>query len=158
RDRSYLYYVGYLGGATVLQFTLHGLSAQYLWPRQAEIGNAAVQLALGCTLWAGAGFSRHFLETAARQPRIDRLLAASGWAAAAAMLFGVFGSYRWGTQLLILCGLAQLPLIGWAIAGGLIGGFRPARFIALGYAALLPGGLVYALRTFGLIASTPLTD
>lgn len=158
RDRSYLFYVGYLGGATLLQLTLHGLSAQYLWPRQADLGNVSVQALLGLTLWAGTGFSRNFLQTAARQPRLDRALAVNGWACLAAMLLGILATYRWGAQLLILCGLVQLPLIAWAIVAGLIGGFRPARFIGLGFAALMPGGLVYALHTLGVIASTPWTD
>jgi signal transduction histidine kinase len=157
RDVSYLFYVGYLGGATLLQATLHGLGAQFVWPTLGDAGNVAVQALLGLTLWAGAGFSRNFLETAARQPRIDLALRLNGWACLAATLFG-FVAYRWGTQLLILCGLVQLPLILWAIGSGLLGGFRPARFIALGFAALTPGGFVYALRTFGVIASTPLTD
>lgn len=158
RDRSYLCYVGYLGGALLLQLTLHGLAAQFLWPGVAGIGNAAVLLLLGLTLWAGTGFSRNFLQTATRQPRLDRVLMVNGWACAAATLLGLGLSYRWGIQLLILLGLAQLPVIAWGIVAGLRGGFRPARFIGLGFAALMPGVIVFALRTFGVIASTPWTD
>ncbi|MBL8381587.1 MAG: hypothetical protein JNM90_00815 [Burkholderiales bacterium] len=158
RDPSYLHYVGYLGGATLLLFTLHGFSAQHLWPHLEGAGNAAVPLLLGLTLLAGSGFSRQFLNTAKRQPWLDRALAASGWASLAAMLLGLTASYRWGIQMLMLCGLAQLPLIGWAILVGVRDGFRPALFIGLGFTALMPGALVYALRTFGVLASTPWTD
>jgi hypothetical protein len=60
-------------------------------------------------------------------------------------------------RLLILLGLAQMPLIAWAAALAWRAGFRPARFLLLAF-ALAPGTATYALRALGLLASNLATD
>jgi len=158
RDPSYFWYVLYLGSFAGLQLTLSGLAQQIVWPTLANASNAAVVLLLASAEVAGLLFARSFLRAGGRAPRLDRafltLAAATALAGAAYAVVG----YSTIVRLLILLGLAQIPLI---VAAGFLAwraGFAPARFLLLAFAALAPGAAVYALRALGLLDSTFATD
>jgi signal transduction histidine kinase len=157
RDPSYLYYVGYLASMSALQFTLHGLAQQYVWPRATGVGNAAVLILLAATLALGSAFVRNFLSAAGIKRNFERALAVSVILIVCFGVVGLVSSYRIGMQALIACAMGQAAVIAFAINDARRSGYRPARYLGWAFAALIGGGFLFVLRTYGLIAPTPVT-
>ncbi len=158
RDRSYLYYVLYLGGTALLQFTLNGLAAQFLWPAAGGAGNVTVLFFFGAAAAAGAAFARSFLGTATRQPGLHGLLGVMALAAAALAVGGASISYPIALRGVLLMTVGIMGVILVAAVRAYRQGYGPARFLLLAFAALVPGVVLYMARTVGWAPSNLLTD
>ncbi|MDT8990278.1 diguanylate cyclase [Curvibacter sp. APW13] len=74
RDRAYLLYVLYLPSAYFAQTALNGIGMQHYYPNTPWLANEGVFLA-GAAAWLFIlQFTREFLQTAQRMPRVDTAL------------------------------------------------------------------------------------
>ena len=158
RDASYLFYVIYLGCFGLLQFSLAGLAAQFLWSNAGGYANQLYLLMLGGSIAAGGGFVRSFLQTAQRRDWLHWLLTGCSLAALLVIALAPLLPYRPLLVALLLIGAVLLPTIVITIVLAHWRGYRPARYLLLAFGALLPGCLLYLLRTAGMIESSPLTE
>ncbi len=158
RDASYLFYVLYLGCFGLLQFSLAGLAAQFLWSDAGGYANQLYLLMLGGSIAAGGGFVRSFLQTGQRRDWLHWLLTACCLAALLVIVLAPLLPYRPLLVALLLIAAVLLPTIVVAIVRAHWRGYRPARYLLLAFGALLPGCLLYLLRTAGIIESSPLTE
>jgi signal transduction histidine kinase len=158
REAAYLYYVLYIACYVGFQFSLGGLSFQYLWPEQTWWNGKALTLFIGLSFGFGALFQRQFLTVWQWSPVLDRLLK---------VLFGV--SFLLGCASFVLgYGTSIRLLVVWGvcvIVFGLVSatmaaarGSRPAIFYLTAWLILLAGILLYLLRTLGLVPSSFITD
>jgi two-component system, sensor histidine kinase and response regulator len=146
----------YVGDATHLWFAiLHGYSLSFLlldlWPSMSQhslLLPFGVSLASACLVY----FVRSFLQTKARQPRLDRFLLILGWAAAAA---GFAGSLvlvpGYSTALSVVLLLAMLSISAMAALVVSKRGFPLAGFVSIiwiGTAAAMSAAL---LQTSGVL-------
>lgn len=157
-DRTFLYYVLYVGLFSAGQFALNGLAFQYLWPDYPLWANTAVLALIGLGLLAMLAFTRSFLGLRRRHPRADRLMHLLSLVLLVAIaLMSVVGYRR---TVLIETGLvfAIAAAILWAAIGCLRGGYRPARHFLVAWAALLAGVVAYASVSFGLLPKVFLTE
>lgn len=165
RERSLLYYAAYLGSFLVWILGYLGYGNQYLWPNSHWWTNlygtgTAVPVMLLATL-----FITHFLQTRLRAPRLHRLL----WGVALLAIIPMLAVLADALQVpvwiegfiyfhtLLLAALMVLYLVTAVVV--LRGGFKPARFFALGWACMFLGILVYELAQVpGLLPSNVWVD
>ena len=152
QDRSYLYYVIYLGGMLLFQMTLEGHAGLYLWPAWPAWNDVAAVSLLSVTLAGGLMFVREMANTSAYAPRLSRLML--GLASLALLpIPGVWVSYTAALAATLVTALVGLLLFPWPIVIALRRGYRPAWFLVLGYVALLPGGLLLVLHYLEILES-----
>lgn len=158
RDRTFLYYVLYVGLFSAGQFCLNGLSFQYLWPDYPAWANTAVLTFIGLGLLAMLAFTRSFLGLRRRHPRADRVLHALSLVLLVAIALMSVAGYR--RTILIETGLvfAIAAAILWSAVACLRAGYRPARHFLIAWGALLAGVVMYAAVSFGLLPKVFLTE
>lgn len=158
RDISYLYYVAYIAGWILFQMSLNGLAFEYLWPESPKWGNMATPFFVGFALLTALLFARVFLETRTHMPRFDRLLKVNAGVTGLVMVIALVANYGIAMKLGTVVTLVEVILIISAGLWSLKIGVRQAPFFMLAWSALLLGIAVYALKTFGVLPSSAVTE
>ncbi len=153
RDRAYLFYVGYLGGFALFQASLSGLAFKYLWPDAPFVANASTFSWLMFSLSCGLFFVRRMTHLAAHYPRVHKVTVVLG------LLCLCFIPVSWvgaGVGKPLILGLVGVVLLFLPvpIVLALVRRHRPSRYVAIGYATLVPGGVLLVGRTVGLLPDT----
>ncbi len=153
RDAAYLYYVGYLMGFVLFQVSLTGHAAMVLWPRATWWSSVAAATCLAFALGSAQLFVRRM--TNLRQVALP-LHHVMGWVAASFGMIGVtlLAWYSVGIRIVTLAAALVVLLLPVPMLLAVRRGYRPARFVALAYAAILPGGILLVLRYLRLVESS----
>ena len=156
RDVIYLLYVNFVTCTTLTLAAQNGLAKEFLWPDAAQWSDAAIPIGFSMTLLTLLFFMRHMLDTRIVVPRLDRLIQ---------FLIGIF-------LLSVIAFFVALPLFAktavqlnlatalLTIGIGLVCAFkrqRSAWFFVAAFAALMFGGVLTALRSFGVLPTNFLT-
>ncbi len=157
RERSYLYLLLFIFGVSVFTMVHNGLGFQYLWPESVRWQNRAHPFLMFFVNAVALQFTRHFLSTSERMPRLDvpvRLLAAANLPVLAVPFIM---EYYYATQIsVIMSGLSGSMLIITGVAGFLLR-LREARFYLTACLCFLVGVLLMVLRAYGLLPENPIT-
>lgn len=150
RDRSYLHFGLFALGMTVGHGGLSGLGDQLLWEPGGLLSKAAEPAGFAFAGLFATLYTRDFLGTASRIPRIDRIMQALAW---------IFATIALGA--FVIPDSAR-PLLGVTVATfgvlALTCGLRCRRLSAPGVAFYLIGGTaLLGSAVAGTIASTPLS-
>lgn len=118
RQVTYLYYAVFLGFSILMWAQLNGLAFQYLWPDSPWWHNEGFHIIYLLTTMAALQFSRRFLKVAHYFPCTDRVIRASQWVMAGAILLrfaGVYGPVLWLSYLSLasLLSMAALGLVAY---------------------------------------------
>lgn len=151
RDRTYLYYVLFVGAMAVGQGGWNGFFFEYFWPHSPDWGNVAAVAGFDAAGMFGAIFSRTFLSTHKQVPWLDRAIVAC------AIIFGLLlitlpvVPYQWNAIGTSMTGVmfASLAVIGGVLR--LWQGFRSARYFLLAWSLLLFGAAALGARNLGLV-------
>lgn len=157
RDRAYLIYVAFVGGMAVAQAALTGLGAQFLWPGQVWWNSVSPPVGMAVAAAFGLLFARNFLASAARMPRMDRLMQAlvGGWLAAlAAALLLPYTVSSWMVTVLAVISVTTLVAAGVLSVRAKHPG---ARYFLTAWAVLLLGVTTLVLHNTGVLPSNLLT-
>lgn len=157
RDRSYLFYVLYLGTFGLMILHRQGLGLQWLWPEAAWWNHHAQPVLLLGTLAFSTLFAHSFLGLRRSNPRIARAfrgVAAVFLVTAPIAMFNVELWLRFGSFVLLPW---TLLIIGMAVARALQG-FVSARYFLLAYSAVAAVAVLFWLRTLGIIESSPFLE
>ncbi|MBK7977160.1 MAG: GGDEF domain-containing protein [Deltaproteobacteria bacterium] len=134
-----------------------GLAYQHVWPASPwwENHSFVVLAALGAGSFVG--FTRRYLDTAARFPRLHRTLGrlASAWLATG--LVSLVMPYAWGIRLTTGLILVTIVLSFGSAVAALRRSVRAARFYVAGLAAPFAGGIAVAFENLGWIEPSPVT-
>lgn len=159
RELPYLHYFFYIFSFAWFQFTLNGLSFQYLWPESPSWSNRFMPTSIGLGFLTGILFIRSFLETPKAFPRGDKLLLVCGvgggsTAIALAQLAPGWLSIRFAVANGIAAVIFTVPLaITLALRGQ-----RQARFFIAAWVLFLTGIAMYLLKAVGVIPSNAITE
>ncbi len=158
RERVYLSYVAFVGGMGIGQAALSGLGAQFLWPHWPWWNSVSVPAGLTIAAIFGLSFARSFLASAARLPRLDKLLLALIGAWGIALLAGLALPYSISAYM--VTALAPVSVILMAVLGviSIRREFAGARYFFLAWALLLMGVLTLTLHNLGAIPSNAFTS
>ena len=156
-DRNYLLYVVYLVAFVLTALVLNGLAFQYFWPTHPKWANFTLLFIVGMVPMPMLLFSRSFLLTQLHTPVLDRFLLILFGASLVFVVFSFLLPFHLGAQ--VVSGLSFVSGMLIIFVGALIAyrGFRPARYFVIAWLGLLLGGMVYALKAFGVLPATFLT-
>jgi len=159
RERAYLYYVLYIAGFSAFQFTLNGLSFQYLWPNAPAWGNQFMPIAIGFAFAMGVQFMRHFVVFWEHYPRYDRFARILGVGGGALSILLAFTTpTRISIRFAIIMGIAVILLAVPPVFVMAFRGQRQARYYAAAWVVFLVGILFYLLKSTGIIPTNVVTE
>lgn len=157
RERSFMLYVCFVVAFGTGVAAINGLGAQFIWPNLGEHGNRILPFALSLSAAVGILFTRSFLDTARRTPALDSVLAVFAWLAMLSTLTTLFVPIQPALQLMSVTGLLTSLVLFTAGMICVIKGIPGARIFVIAWLMLLIGGMLLALRNFGLIPSNFVT-
>jgi len=158
RDRSFLWYITYVGAFGIGQSCLNGLSYQLLLPESPRLDDQLLLFTIGLALVAILLFTREFLELSRRAPTWDRIVRAAIWIESAILLASFVLSYRHAISLetasvfVVAALCVTSAMVVWRR------GYRPAFHYLLAWSFMLAGIVVYASVSFGLLKKTFITE
>ncbi len=144
KDRTYLYYILYIGSALVWLFHVQGHSKMFLGQHPAW-DLAVVWISVSFTLLWGAVFTISFLAVKKNMPRMYYLLSAMAVLSVLSICAALLHMHRTAFIMTHLGGVAQPVMIIITAAVRLRQRFIPSRFFLLAWFVLAAGGLVFAL-------------
>lgn len=151
RDRSYLYYIGFVASYLLFHFSLTGYTFAYVWPQAVRWNSVAISTFMAATILFSSLFASHFLrlkEFSRGAWMLMQLLSVCGGLLVALSLVAPYSvTVRLGAALTVPAALAALTLGYWRWWRG--AGF--ARFYCLAWTAALTGLGVLNASKFGLI-------
>lgn len=159
REPMFLWYALMVGGFALWQASSEGLFATYVWPANRFLIDRAIHL-FGLLFGGGAiYFTRTYLATPERLPRLDRVIVP--WTLGA--FFGVAGWALLSPGGLQVVGEVSITVIGatWAVAVSLISfrqGYRPANYYILAWFIGCIAAVAQGLRALGWVPSNAFTD
>lgn len=151
RDKSYIYYVIYVGCVGLTQLGIKGYTFQYLW------GNWPAFEAINTILFACIAaiaallFTRSFLLTRQNAPKLDIVLVVLIVLFFIAELLTVAGKVQTGFQLMQV--LTTLLVFSVLIISAIVikRGYSPAKFVFLSWSVLFAGAIIFALKDSGIL-------
>ncbi|EQA35777.1 7TM diverse intracellular signaling [Leptospira inadai serovar Lyme str. 10] len=152
RDRSYLYYVVYILSYILFQFTLNGLSFQYLWRNSTVWANFSLPFFLFLGLFTVSLFGRSFLGAAKYTPKSARIynflffLQILGMVSTLTLL-----DYR---TSIVFSLVVMFLTLGFLVFNGvqcLLAGRREARYFLLAWSVFILFSFLFGIKSFGLL-------
>ncbi len=149
RERKYLFYIFYIVSVAIYSMCIDGIAYQYLWPNAPKWNQIASGVALFFVIVWAIQFSRMFLVTRARAPKLDLLLRGLLYFRIAWFLICLFVDQ----SLFAIRGIELLPLSVILIGGiyTLRQGYTSARFFVVAYSLLFTGFIVKAMVYLSIV-------
>lgn len=153
RDKSYLYYVGYILSLTMIVLLYSGLLEEYIW--RDGTWSIHIMFVAGTAIFFAIGFVNNFLNVKARSVKLYWV---STVVSVLALIFGIQLAFRihiiptvWtGTTMHILLLLGSVYFFGMSLYS-YFKGLKQARFLALSMIALIGGLVAYFLYTYAVV-------
>jgi PAS domain S-box-containing protein len=160
RDRTYLYYIITIVSMIFLSMGLNGISYQYLWPDSVWWEHYSVPTLIGITFASFLQFGRHFTSEQRYVPKTDMINIATIIVSLLAGLSTlVIQNYRISiillTSIIIFCMLVNIPVLAYL---NIKKKSRTSRSFSTAISILLLGGLLYLLKTYGVIPENNVTN
>ena len=158
RDLSYLHYVIYIISFGVLQMSLNGLAFQYLWPNSTWLASYAPTFLIPFLAAFIIQFTRYFLLTTEKVPRIDKFFKFWFWFGIILTLNAMIVNISSILWVLIAYPMIGIPfMIGTAIRVWWQG-YKPASYYLIAWTAFFTGALLYALKSVGILPNIFITS
>ncbi len=158
RERSYIYYALFIFSWILFQFTLLGYSFQYLWPDWIWWANNSLPFFMCVTMALVVKYGQSYVDAPRNYPFHNRLLVYAGLApllflAALSLSIDYALAIRISTAFTMVFTVGFYSLVLYLAFKK----DRQAMFIAIGFAFLCVGLVLYVLKSFGVLPSTLLT-
>lgn len=157
RDRSYLFYILYIGSFGLYQVSVNGLGVEYLWPNWPWWANASTPFLIGAAGLFGCQFARSFLHTREHSPWIDRALMLLMALGVLTMVLALIAGYALALRVATLLALSFTLIIFIAGVVAWRRGMRVARYFLIAWSAFLIGGQINTLMVLGYLPHLFLT-
>lgn len=158
RDINYLYYVAYIAGYGLFQFSLNGLAFEYFWPESVWWNNLSITILIGIGMFFIVAFSRSFLHLRELFPWLDKIALGLMFFFACITGLSLIFPYKYVIPFATLGALLAAVFI--FLAGFMCWRkqFKPARYFLISWAVLLLGMVLYTLKTFNLVPANFVTE
>lgn len=158
RDRSMVFYSAFSVGLMLFLATIHGFSAQFLWPEFSWMRENALVVVIPFTLFFALMFSSSFLQLALAFPRLNHLIHMLAVVSLILLLLSPVAPY---SSLIRVCAALVVPISVGGIVVGLMRwwqGYKPARYFVIAWATFLGAISFYALSKFGLFTRSSFSE
>jgi PAS domain S-box-containing protein len=158
KDKNYLYFVLCITAILFFAISYRGIGHHYLWPHAIGFNKLALPISAGLLVMTLLKFSDVFLLVKNYRPSLhlffNGLLLATGMLVVATP----FLSYRTVIQPMVFAGMLGSVLMVMAAIVSFVKGYRPARFLLLGFSINSLGGIIFLLVRLGWLPSTHVTE
>ncbi len=155
REIKNVYYIFYIISVALYAMSLDGVGFQYIWPNHPEWNEYTAGIFLySLILWALI-FTRRFLSTRAKAPRLDKALKGMIVVRTLMFLFEFFLYPEFFAFRFIE--ILPLSLIFYTGVQVWLRGYRPARYFVIAYGLLLLGFFFRSLVFFDIINLTTIS-
>jgi diguanylate cyclase (GGDEF)-like protein len=137
RERTHLYYVVYTLMFGLFIASVSGVAFQYLWPNNQQWAQLSTCFFTGLVIFTAFQFAREFLQTRVHAPRLDKVILGLMLLSLLQMLMIFVGDILLATRMAIGIGICLPPVILLTAVLCWSRGYRPARFMILGWSFLL---------------------
>lgn len=149
RERKYLFYTFYIVSVGAYAMCVDGIAYQYLWPNWPQWNQIAYGAVLFSLIFWSLLFSRRFLNTAVRAPRLDRLFKIIIVIRSLFFIYALIIDHKLFEYTSIE--IIPLTLIFYSSIYVLLRGYKPARFFVVAFGFLFLGFLIKALLYLSVI-------
>jgi len=155
REIKNIYYIFYIVSVALYAMSLDGVGFQYIWPRHPEWNDYTAGIFLYLLIFWALVFTRRFLSTRAKAPRLDKALLAmivvrTLMFAFEFFFYPEFFAFRF-IEILPLSLIFYTGIQVWSR------GYRPARYFVIAYGLLLMGFFLRSLVFFNIIELTTIS-
>ncbi len=159
KDRGNIFYILLLITWGLTQFSVNGLSNQFLWPNWIWWANVNLPFFLFSVLISFVYFTRTVLETEINAPVGDKILKVESFVYSLLLLSSLITPYsitiKIGTASALIT-VVTLTTIGIIIVFKRV--HRPANYFLTAFGFYFFGIILYTLKTFGILPSNFLTN
>jgi len=161
KDKSSIFYVGYLVCLMGLQLSLTGFGFKYLWPQSVYLANHANPIFSSISILFLIPFVQSFLNIKNYLPRVNKGIQGI-WimmlSAALLSFVEVNSAYRYSVIVINACSLilslAIIPISFFILRKK----YKPARFFFFAFIVLLLSVFMFVLKNAGVVSSNFLSD
>ncbi len=150
-DKSYLYYVGYIGFIALFLMSLDGLITRFVFPDVHLISSRFPFATLCIAMLSGFKFASSINNTEVLAPRLVKVFNYFSILLGSTVFIGFFIGVRFLTIVTPFLAVLSLGLYIHAIVVGIKSGYKPSIFVGFTFLAIVPGGVFYGIKPFGLI-------
>ncbi len=151
RDRSYLYYVGYIFFVGMSQACLQGYAPRFLYPSSFFLANSMMVWIPALSGIFSVLFVNNFMNIRFYTPGLYKVLLSIFGAYCLIILISFTGNYRLCTgmmQILVII----LSITGYSVAVIITRkGYRPALFFLIAFSIFITGVVVFVLRNVNVL-------
>lgn len=158
RDKSFVYLFLFILSWGFAQSTINGLSFQYLWANWSWWSDVNLPFFIFSALVTAVQFCRSLLSTKVNLPEWDKVLNFEVYLFLAGMLFSLIAEYSVSIQ--VASALAIAAILSVTVAGliGVKNKNRSAIIFISAWGLFLIGGILFAVKSFGIIPSNFITS
>lgn len=151
RERSYLYYIAFIGTFTLFQASIQGYSFEYLWPNHTTWANINIPFLGVLSLFFASLFARRILNTQTLNPKFDK-----GLVLIASILFltlplVLFASYNIGIIAALFSTFIFFNLVLVTACLAALRKNRTAKVFVLAWAIFLISGAISLLGAIDIL-------
>ncbi len=161
KDKTTLYYIGYLFCLLFLQLSLTGFGFKYFWPKSVFLANHANPIFASISMFFLLLFSQHFLSIKNYVPKLNKWVNALKYYLLLVILAAFINSnqaYVFSVLsinvLSIVCIFVIVPVAIYIQKQK----FKPARFFVIAFVFLIISVFLFVLKNAGLVPSNAATN
>lgn len=157
RASEYLYYVLYGISVLTVQFTMMGLSFQYLWPNATWWNNAVIPPSMISSVIFMLLFTNVFLNVRAHRPTLSKTINFCCFGLSLFALISFLMAYELAIKIAMLSVIPCLILPIVTAVGALKYSFESARLYLISWLGVIIGAATLALTKFGIMPVNVIT-
>ncbi|MCW3122792.1 MAG: zraS 2 [Flavipsychrobacter sp.] len=151
RDRTYLYYIGYILFTGLTQACLQGYAARFFYPSSYFLANAMVVWIPALSGIFAILFINKFLRVKSFTPTLYKILVAFIYMYVAIVAFSFTGNYRVSTGVMQLVVTILAILVYITAVKISLKGYRPAKIFLAAWTIFIAAVVVFVMRNQGAL-------
>lgn len=158
RDRTYLYYVAYIGCYLLFQAALNGIGLMYLWPSSVVWNNVSIPILIASMFFFMFLFTMRFLNSKVYSPRLHVVLRLFSLLAFSLAVISYFLPLSIALKTIVFFSILSAILVWVSTIFVTYRGYVPARYFLVAWSVFLLGIISISFKNFGVLPSHFLTD
>ena len=158
RERSYIYYIGFIFCFVFTQAAMTGFAQQFVWPDIPFLNQISILFFVPATMLFAALFSMEFLDLKNRLPLFNKFLILTVILNSISCVLSLVLPYSISTKFSVA--LVFPESLAFLVIGPILWkrGVKDARFYTLAWFTLVIGTAMVSLNKFGLIPRNAITE
>ena len=153
KDKSFLYYVGYVLAQGLLQFSLDGFAFHIFFPSGGYIANHFVLFTAGVTIFVLLKYVHEFLHLKEKLPRMHKVFIGCQILVSLGVVLSLIPGITYVIAYPLINGISLISIVLSVVAIYILifKGEKVDRFFAAAFTVLISGAIIFILVNFGII-------